>query len=99
MRLRSTIARLTPIDDDVSLRVQQQYEENPYPRWVHVASGVEPIAIDQHLRNKFPTAAFTPLGKTEDLDILGRRLRHRLAIHRGRAKITRARACSPSISA
>src|ERR1019366_8505362 len=28
LALRSTIARLTPIDDDVSLRVQQQYEEN-----------------------------------------------------------------------
>ena len=35
--LRAAIPRLTAIDDDVSLRVQQQYEENPYPRWVHVA--------------------------------------------------------------
>ena len=70
LALRSTIARLTPIDDDVSLRVQQQYEENPYPRWVRVAGNVEPVAIDQHLRNKFPTAAFTPLGKTESFDIL-----------------------------
>jgi 2-polyprenyl-3-methyl-5-hydroxy-6-metoxy-1,4-benzoquinol methylase len=70
LALRSTIARLTPIDDDVSLRVQQQYEENPYPRWVRVAGNVEPIAIDKHLRNKFSTAAFTPLGKTESFDIL-----------------------------
>ena len=70
LALRSTIARLTTIDDDVSLRVQQQYEENPYPRWVRVAGNVEPVAIDQHLRNKFPTAAFTPLGKTESFDIL-----------------------------
>ncbi len=30
---RGAIAVLTPIDDDVSLRVMQQYEENPYPRW------------------------------------------------------------------
>jgi len=70
LALRSTIARLTPVDDDVSLRVQQQYEENPYPRWVRVAGNVEPIAIDKHLRNKFSTAAFTPLGKTESFDIL-----------------------------
>ena len=70
LALRSTIARLTPIDDDVSLRVQQQYEENPYPRWVRVAGNVEPVAIDKHLRNKFPTAAFTPLGKTEQLEVL-----------------------------
>ena len=70
LALRSTIARLTLIDDDVSLRVQQQYEENPYPRWVRVAGNIEPIAIDKHLRNKFSTAAFTPLGKTESFDIL-----------------------------
>ena len=70
LALRPTIARLTPIDDEVSLRVQRQYEENPYPRWVHIAGSVEPVAIDKHLRNKFPTAAFTPLGKTEQLEIL-----------------------------
>jgi SAM-dependent methyltransferase len=27
------MARLTAIDDGVSVRVMQQYEENPYPRW------------------------------------------------------------------
>ena len=70
LALRSTIARLNTIDDDVSLRVQRQYEENPYPRWVRVAGNVEPVAIDQHLRNKFPTAAFTPLGKTGELEVL-----------------------------
>jgi 2-polyprenyl-3-methyl-5-hydroxy-6-metoxy-1,4-benzoquinol methylase len=70
LALRSTIPRLTAIEDDVSLRVQQQYEENPYPRWVRVHGNVEPVALDQHLRNKFPTAAFTPLGKTEALEIL-----------------------------
>src|SRR5262249_30622086 len=32
------IPRLTGIDDDVSVRVRGQYEENPYPRWVHAAS-------------------------------------------------------------
>ena len=32
--LRASIPRLTPIDDEVSQRVRQQYEENPYPRWV-----------------------------------------------------------------
>jgi 2-polyprenyl-3-methyl-5-hydroxy-6-metoxy-1,4-benzoquinol methylase len=70
LALRPTIARLTTIDDEVSLRVQRQYEENPYPRWVRVAGSVEPVALDKHLRNKFPTAAFTPLGKTEQLEIL-----------------------------
>jgi 2-polyprenyl-3-methyl-5-hydroxy-6-metoxy-1,4-benzoquinol methylase/tetratricopeptide (TPR) repeat protein len=68
--LAGTIPRLTAIDDGVSLRVQQQYEENPYPRWLGVAGGVEPAAIDQSLRDMFPAAPFTALGKTADLDYL-----------------------------
>ena len=34
--IRATIPRLTDIEDDVSLLVQRQYEENPYPRWIRV---------------------------------------------------------------
>ena len=36
---RRTIAALTVVDDEVSIRVMQQYEENPYPRWT-----VNPLA-------------------------------------------------------
>ncbi len=70
LALRPTIARLTPIDDDVSKRVREQYEENPYPRWVKAAGGVKPMALDAALRAKFPTAAFMPLEKTDSIDIL-----------------------------
>jgi SAM-dependent methyltransferase/tetratricopeptide (TPR) repeat protein len=70
LALRPTIAGLTPIDDDVSQRVRQQYEENPYPRWVKAVGGVKPMALDAVLRTKFPTAAFTPLEKTDSIDIL-----------------------------
>jgi 2-polyprenyl-3-methyl-5-hydroxy-6-metoxy-1,4-benzoquinol methylase len=68
--LQESMPHFTPIDDDVSQRVRAQYEENPYPRWVHVAGGIEPVAIDLHLRALFPTAAFTPLNKTETLEVL-----------------------------
>ena len=68
-RLRSAIARLTPIENDVSQRVRQQYEENPYPRWVHAATAPEAITIDDHMRRQFPTATYRPLDKSE-LDIL-----------------------------
>lgn len=33
-RIAATIPALTGIDGDVSRAVRQQYEENPYPRWV-----------------------------------------------------------------
>lgn len=68
--LRDSIQRLTPIEDEVSLRVQKQYEESPYPRWVDVAGLTTPIPIDQYLREQFPGSPFTSLGKTERLDML-----------------------------
>jgi SAM-dependent methyltransferase/tetratricopeptide (TPR) repeat protein len=67
---RELIPRLTPIEDDVSKQVRGQYEENPYPRWVHAALAGEPIALDEHLRNQFPSAPFRPLGNPDGIDIL-----------------------------
>ena len=67
---RDLISRLTDIDDDVSVRVRGQYEENPYPRWVHAASASASITLDEHLRAQFPTAAFRPLGSSSGIDVL-----------------------------
>src|SRR6266566_3769663 len=67
---RDLIPRLTGIDDDVSVAVRGQYEENPYPRWMHAASASASITLDEHLRAQFPTAAFQPLGSSSDLDVL-----------------------------
>lgn len=36
MTLAREVERLTPINDSISREVQQQYEENPYPRWLHL---------------------------------------------------------------
>jgi SAM-dependent methyltransferase len=69
-RLRDSISRLTAIDDETSRKVRQQYEENPYPRWVRVAGQVVPIPVDQYLRDQFPTGALAPLGKIDQLDML-----------------------------
>ena len=46
-RHREGIARLTAIDDGVSTRVREQYEENPYPRWVRLPA--EPAKGDARL--------------------------------------------------
>jgi len=67
---RDLISRLTDIDDDVSVQVRGQYEENPYPRWVHAASASASITLDEHLRAQFPTAAFRPLGSSGGIDVL-----------------------------
>ncbi len=61
---RKDIPVLTPIDDGVSLKVQNQYEENPYPRWV-VARPVEPTTFVDFLSDRIgatPPRGPTPAG-------------------------------------
>ena len=44
------IPSVTPIDDKVSKGVRDQYEENPYPRWVKAGLASQPLSIGQYLR-------------------------------------------------
>ena len=64
------IPALTPIIDEVSLLVQAQYEENPYPRWVRAAPSVARLRIDDYLRRKFPAVPFDNLAIKDGLDVL-----------------------------
>ncbi|HVO87477.1 MAG TPA: tetratricopeptide repeat protein [Casimicrobiaceae bacterium] len=61
--LASATRMLTTIDDDLSQRVRQQYEENPYPRWTRLAPVTGPASCDAQLRELFPLVAFEPLAK------------------------------------
>ncbi len=67
-RLRSAIPVLTPIEDAVSLSVRQQYEENPYPRWVRTAFE-EPVTIDAHIHRVFPRAPYRDM-EAREVEIL-----------------------------
>jgi len=51
-RRRDDIARLTTVDDDVSRKVRQQYEENPYTRWVDVGRVLRPTTLQAWLRTR-----------------------------------------------
>jgi 2-polyprenyl-3-methyl-5-hydroxy-6-metoxy-1,4-benzoquinol methylase len=68
--LRGSIARLTPIDDTVSARVRQQYEENPYPRWVKTAPDIAPDTLDRLMQTRQAGSPYRPMGKTGPVDIL-----------------------------
>jgi tetratricopeptide (TPR) repeat protein/SAM-dependent methyltransferase len=59
--LRGTLPILTAIDDDVSRAVKQQYEENPYPRWISAGPAGAPVSLDAYLKAKFPD--YRPLGR------------------------------------
>jgi tetratricopeptide (TPR) repeat protein/SAM-dependent methyltransferase len=60
--LRATLPRLTAFEDDVSRAVKQQYEENPYPRWIAAGPAGAPVPLDAYLQAKFPD--FRPLGRS-----------------------------------
>jgi 2-polyprenyl-3-methyl-5-hydroxy-6-metoxy-1,4-benzoquinol methylase len=68
-RLRASVPCLTVIDEGVSLAVKQQYEENPYPRWIR-ASPVIQTTIEAHLRQLFPLANIHNVVKTNGAEIL-----------------------------
>ncbi len=57
-RLAAAIPAITPLDDAVSRLVQDQYEENPYPRWVKAAPPTIRDSVAGYLRRQYPLAAF-----------------------------------------
>jgi SAM-dependent methyltransferase len=59
--LRATLPRLTAIEDGVSRAVKQQYEENPYPRWIAAGPAGGSVSLDAYLTAKFPD--YRPLGR------------------------------------
>ena len=68
-QLRAAIPALTAIGTEVSRKVRQQYEENPYPRWAKAEPPGQPLVFDRYLRRKLPAATFRGLGKP-DIDVL-----------------------------
>jgi SAM-dependent methyltransferase len=67
--LRKSIAALTAVENEVSRKVREQYEENPYPRWTKAEPPPQPLMFDQYLRRKLPAAVFQNLGRAQ-IDIL-----------------------------
>jgi len=55
-RLRSAIPQLTQVSDVVSEAVKDQYEANPYPRWLRIRSGEAQRSVAAFLRSRFPGA-------------------------------------------
>jgi tetratricopeptide (TPR) repeat protein/SAM-dependent methyltransferase len=65
---RSFIPHLIAVADEVSLKVKQQYEESPYPRWVKAAPAGEPASIRQYFGDWFKS--HPDVGWPESIDIL-----------------------------
>jgi 2-polyprenyl-3-methyl-5-hydroxy-6-metoxy-1,4-benzoquinol methylase len=51
IRLKSQMPTLKKINDKVSNTVRQQYEKNPYPRWVHTGLRSSPASVSEITRD------------------------------------------------
>jgi len=55
-RLRATIPALTQVASAVSAAVRDQYESNPYPRWLRIERDVAQTSVAAFLHRLFPHA-------------------------------------------
>ncbi len=69
-RYRIEVLRITPLEGEITRSVMQQYEENPYPRWIKIPAAGAARSIDELLRQELPATRFRPSGKAGDIDIL-----------------------------
>jgi tetratricopeptide (TPR) repeat protein/SAM-dependent methyltransferase len=69
-RVRTLLPALTPISDEVSIVVRQQYEEAPYPRWLKPAPVGQPTSVVWYLRNQFPQAPMSGSHERSTVDVL-----------------------------
>ena len=70
LNLRASIPILTSIDNQVSLAVQSQYEENPYPRWVRLQKDSSKKSLNTYIQSKFPLSPFRRLVDDRNPEIL-----------------------------
>jgi tetratricopeptide (TPR) repeat protein/2-polyprenyl-3-methyl-5-hydroxy-6-metoxy-1,4-benzoquinol methylase len=59
--LRVGIKCLTSITSGISKQVRDQYEQNPYPRWVKLPIPEQPLRFNDELRRTLPFGPFTPM--------------------------------------
>ena len=68
--LQDSLPALTAIADPTSRAVQQQYEENPYPRWVKTLPAGGGMSFDSFITKQLPLAPYRPNGKGGAIDML-----------------------------
>ena len=69
-KLKSQILKLEDITDIVSTRVREQYEENPYPRWVNLGLRHKEAKISEIIKEVNLKLASEKINSVKDPDIL-----------------------------
>lgn len=53
-KIRGELPQLTPIEDEISVKVRGQYEENPYPRWITTSTPERQMSFREYMTTLFP---------------------------------------------
>ena len=69
-RHRDSITRITSINNVTSVRVQEQYEDNPYPRWFNLPAPTPAMPVDDVMQRDYPFSNYRKNGKTTGFDVL-----------------------------
>jgi tetratricopeptide (TPR) repeat protein/2-polyprenyl-3-methyl-5-hydroxy-6-metoxy-1,4-benzoquinol methylase len=70
IKLRRSIPVLTIVESFISVKVQSQYEENPYPRWIRLPKESHKKFLNSYIQNKFPLSSFQRLNDDKSPEIL-----------------------------
>jgi len=70
IRLKQLIPSLTDVENQVSLAVQDQYEENPYPRWVRLPHLFTDKFLNSLISKKYSLSDYCPLADDQNLEVL-----------------------------
>jgi 2-polyprenyl-3-methyl-5-hydroxy-6-metoxy-1,4-benzoquinol methylase len=70
IRLRQFIPSLTTVDDQISVAVQDQYEKNPYPRWVSLPRAFNSKLFNSYIAKKYPLSTYNPQADDRNLEVL-----------------------------
>jgi tetratricopeptide (TPR) repeat protein/2-polyprenyl-3-methyl-5-hydroxy-6-metoxy-1,4-benzoquinol methylase len=68
--LRAGVECLTTISTGVSAEVRDQYEQNPYPRWVKLPIQRQALHFNEELRRMLPSARFKPMSDDSAPEVL-----------------------------
>ena len=70
LNLRASIGVITSIENQVSLAVQSQYEENPNPRWVRLPKDSSKKFLNAYTQSKFRLSGFRRLVDDRNPEVL-----------------------------
>ena len=66
----TSISTIEEVSDATSLKVKEQYEQNPYPKWVATVLRQEPITVEKYFRKNTAVTSLEEIARIKSPEIL-----------------------------